>query len=52
MASQKHIIGFITKATKSRNAELIFVTYRSSECVILSTTTLPYSYSADFDGID
>jgi hypothetical protein len=52
MAASKSIIGYITKATKSRNAELIFVTYKQSGCVILSSTTLPYSEHHEYDGID
>lgn len=52
MAASKNIIGYITKATKSRNAELVFVTYKQTGCVILSSTALPYTEHHEYDGID
>lgn len=52
MVSQKSVVGFVTKATRTRPAELVFVTYKSSSCVTLSSTPLPYVYSETFDGVE
>ena len=52
MVSQKSVVGFVTKASRTRPAELVFVTYTSSSCLTLSATSLPYAYSEAFDGVD
>ena len=52
MVSQKSVVGLVRKATRSRSAELLFVTYKHSSCVVLSSNSLPYAFSESFDGID